>query len=136
MKKIHLGIEKLFLFFQEMELGSDSFLKRFLPKNLRSILKWFFKLDEGNSIVISSEEYFFIWLHRLLISNLFILILFIIYSLYNMHLVTQISTMYHCNISCNLGIYYQKYDQFLPSKDFENFEISQIWVEILTPNFG
>jgi hypothetical protein len=30
------------------------------------------------------------------------------------HLVTQISTMYHCNISCNFRNYYQKYDQFLP----------------------
>jgi hypothetical protein len=32
----------------------------------------------------------------------------------DIHLITQISTMYHCNISCNFRNYYQKYDQFLP----------------------
>jgi hypothetical protein len=56
-----------------------------------------------------------------LVSNILIII--------ELHLVTQISTMYHCNISCNFRNYYQKYGQFLPivsEYKFQNSEFSQI----------
>jgi hypothetical protein len=42
-----------------------------------------------------------------------------------LHLVTQISTMYHCNISCNFRNYYQKYDQFLPIDS--NYRFPKFW---------
>ncbi len=44
---------------------------------------------------------------------------------FQIHLVTQISTMYHCNISCNFRNYYQKYDQFLPIDS--DYRFSKLW---------
>ncbi len=39
-------------------------------------------------------------------------------SMVKLHLITQISTMHHCNISCNSKKYHQKYEQISPTNDY------------------